>query len=143
MQSCLEFAKGKADIVLLQEPWISLENTTITHPAFTSIIPLIKNRPRVLTFISKENKGIKCTPRPDVLQDSDLQVLSLLASGLEEILLLNIYNEKSLEDNQNIYTVERVLSQVSIERRMILCGDLNAHHPWWNSSITEPRNSKK
>ena len=34
MQSCLETAAGKADIILFQESWISKEHTTVSHLSF-------------------------------------------------------------------------------------------------------------
>ena len=130
MHSVLESAVGKIDIILFQEPWIGPENITVSHPAFTSIIPATKLRPRVVAFISKANCNIKCTPRPDISTDSDLQALSISMPNLKEFLLLNIYNEKSLQDNSNEYTVERTLNQIKATQRTLLCGDLNAHHSW-------------
>ena len=141
MHSVLESAVGKIDIVLFQEPWIGPGNITVSHPAFTSIIPVTELRPRVVTFISKANCNIKCTPRPDISTDSDLQALSVSMPNLKEFLLLNIYNEKSLQENSSEYTVERALSQIRPLQRTLLCGDLNAHHSWWNSRISQAKNS--
>ena len=141
MHSVLESAVGKIDIVLFQEPWIGPGNLTVSHPAFTSIIPVTKLRPRVVTFISKANCNIKCTPRPDISTDSDLQALSISMPNLKEFLLLNIYNEKSLQEDSSDYTVERALKQIKPTQRTLLCGDLNAHHSWWNSRISQAKNS--
>ena len=63
--------------------------------------------------------------------------------NLKEFLLLNIYNEKSLEDNSSEYTVERALSQIKSSQRTLLCEDSSAHHSWWNSKITQARNADK
>ena len=142
MHSVLESAVGKVDIVLFQEPWIGPQNITVSHPAFTSIIPATELRPRVVAFIAKANCNLKCTSRPDISTDSDLQALSISMSNLKEFLLLNIYNEKSLREDSSEYTVERALSQIKSTQRTLLCGDLNAHHSWWNSKITQARNAE-
>src|SRR5690606_9310209 len=39
MHSILETAVKTADIVLLQEPWIGPNNTTVGHPSFNAICP--------------------------------------------------------------------------------------------------------
>ena len=128
MHSVLESAVGKVDIVLFQEPWIGPQNITVSHPAFTSIIPVTELRPRVVAFIAKANCNLKCTLRPDISTDSDLQALSISMPNLKEFLLLNIYNEKSLREDSSEYTVERALSQIKSTQRTLLCEDLNAHH---------------
>ena len=85
MQSLLNTLAGKTDIILLQEPWIFQDNqSTITHPAFNSIIPASQSqhsRPRVLAFISKTTE-LSCNPRPDIYSDLDVQVLEISAKGL-------------------------------------------------------------
>ena len=48
--------------------------------------------------------------------------------NLKKFLLLNIYNEKSLQENSSEYTVERALNQIKSTQRTLLCEDLNAHH---------------
>ena len=63
--------------------------------------------------------------------------------NLKKFLLLNIYNEKSLKEDSSEYTVERALSQIKSTQRTLLCEDLNAHHSWWNSKITQARNAEK
>ena len=144
MQSCLESAREKKiDIVLFQESWIGNNNITISHPAFTSIIPATTVRSRVITFISKNaTKNLRCTNRADISADADLQAISVSAAGLQEFLLLNVYNEKSLQDDSNMYTVERTLSSIQAADRTLICEDFNAHHSWWNSSISEARNAE-
>ena len=101
MHSVLESAVRKINIVLFQEPWIESGNITVSHSAFTSIIPVTELRLRVITFISKANCNLKCTPRPDILTDNNLQALSISMPNLKKFLLLNIYNEKSLQENSS------------------------------------------
>ena len=110
MHSVLESAVRKIDIILFQESWIESENITVSHSVFTSIIPVTELRSRVITFILKANCNLKCTPRSNILTDNDLQALSISMSNLKEFLLLNIYNEKSLQENLSKYTVERALN---------------------------------
>ena len=110
MHSVLESAVRKIDIILFQEPWIESENLTVSHSAFTSIIPVTELRSRVITFILKANCNLKFTSRSDILTDNDLQALSISMSNLKEFLLLNIYNEKSLQEKSSKYTVERALN---------------------------------
>ena len=143
MQSCLKYAVNQADIVVLQEPWIGPNNITVSHPAFTCILPASSSnlRPKVVTFVSKKQNGIRCTPRPDVSMDSDLQALSITGTGFQEVLLLNIYNKKSLQVDSTELTVERTLKQITTLKRTIICGDFNAHHTWWNSTIATPKNA--
>ena len=142
MHSVLESAVRKIDIVLFQEPWIGHQNITVSHSAFTSIISATKLRSRIVAFIAKANCNLKCTSRSDISTDSDLQALSISMLNLKEFLLLNIYNEKSLKENSSEYTVERTLNQIKSTQRTLLCGDLNAHHSWWNSKITQARNAE-
>ena len=102
MQSCLNSAINTADIILFQEPWIGRDNiTTVSHPVFTCLIPATSNdcRPRVAAFIFKTKVQLVCTPRPDITMDLDIQALSILAPGLKDTLLLNIYNEKNLQSD--------------------------------------------
>jgi Endonuclease-reverse transcriptase len=52
--------------------------------------------------------------------------------------LINIYNEKSLEPENPDYTIKQVLAYLVPSKFTILGGDFNAHHLWWNSTITSP-----
>jgi Endonuclease-reverse transcriptase len=38
--------------------------------------------------------------------------------------------------------VQRLLSQIVPYKNTIFCGDLNAHHSWWNSSVTSNNNNR-
>ena len=56
----------------------------------------------------------------------------------EGILLFNIYNEKSQNANdEQLYTIERELANIQLNsnQKVIIAGDFNAHHSWWNSKI--------
>ena len=50
----------------------------------------------------------------------------------------NIYNEKSLDEHK-IWTIDRISSKLDFKNdKVIICGDFNAHHNWWNSKINRP-----
>ena len=68
------------------------------------------------------------TPRPDICQDSDIQVLDISINDLPSLLMFNVYNEKQIGSEDYEYTVERKLSTVELPARAIICGDFNAHH---------------
>src|SRR5690349_18185828 len=77
MHSILESAVQNADILLLQEPWIGLNNTTVGHPSFASILPKEKpdRRSRVALFYSRSFPSLCINVRPDLLDDPDLLAL--------------------------------------------------------------------
>ena len=69
---------------------------TISHPSFYTILPYpasptIITRPRVLAYIRKSCR-VEFTPRYDICNDSDMQVIEFL--GEEPFYIINIYNEK-------------------------------------------------
>ena len=68
--------------------------------------------------------------------DSDLQAITIsINNSSETVLLLNVYNEKSQEEDSDMWTVERKLKDIQLFSKSIVCGDFNAHHAWWNSEI--------
>src|SRR4051794_3929281 len=70
----LELASRTADIILIQEPWISHDGNTITHPTFTTITPSHPTlRARVMTYINNTTQHLTTTPRPDISNDPNLQ----------------------------------------------------------------------
>ena len=107
MQFLLQYAVNcKIDVVLIQKPWIQ-ENKTISHPNFTSIISNISNlRPRVCTFVSKQNSKLMCTPRIDIINDPDLQILEIAMENIRNLQLINIYNEKSMTNDDAQYIID-------------------------------------
>ncbi len=133
MHACMEFAKTRADIVILQEPWVGDGNITISHSLFICIKPNIQNaRARVLIFVAKSTKEFTCTPRPDIVNSEDMQAILIANEKIQNgILLFNIYNEKAQNaDDEQLYTIERELAKVKLnsEQKVIIAGDFNAHH---------------
>ena len=137
--------QNHADIIAIQEPFIgqdknSGEYYTIAHPSYNSLIPQGECRLRVVIFTRKASKVI-FTPRTNIIMDTDIQVIEVQIprGNIKPFLIVNIYNEKSLNEGDNRYTIERRLNSISISSEFILLGDLNAHHPWWNKEATPTR----
>jgi len=63
-----------------------------------------------------------------------MQAISIANNKIQkEILLFNIYNEKSQNaDNKQLYMIERELAKVMLnsEQKVIIVEDFNAHHSW-------------
>ncbi len=133
MHACMKFAKNKTNIVILQESWMRDENITISHSSFICIKPNVQNtHVRVLIFVAKNAKKFTCISRSDIVNSEDMQAISIANNKIQrEILLFNIYNEKSQNaDDEQLYTIERELAKV------IIVEDFNAHHSWWNAKIS-------
>ena len=136
---CLEYAlSNQIDIVLFQEPW-TRDQKTISHPSFTCIMPKIATyRSRVAIFVTKGNPKLQCTPRTDLIDDYDMQIIEITIDEVRKVQIFNIYNEKSQSDRET-YTIDRLLIQLQPKStdQFVICGDFNAHHIWWNSKIQQ------
>ncbi len=141
MHACIKFAKNKTDIVILQESWMRNENITISHSSFICIKSNVQNTHiRVLIFVAKNAKKFTYTSRSNIVNSKDMQAISIANNKIQkEILLFNIYNEKSQNaDNEQLYMIERELAKVMLnsEQKVIIIEDFNAHHSWWNAKIS-------
>ena len=106
INTLLDFAVGTADLLLLQEPGFNPDNTFITtHPGFELLIPPkhLRKHNRTIAYVAKNNPYIKCSPRTDISQDPDIQVLEISTPSIAPITVFNIYNEH--EDTSNLYTI--------------------------------------
>src|SRR5436190_9071938 len=102
-------------------------------------------RPRVMIFARKQSRFNFCL-RSDICTDNDILIIDIIDKTnnfSKTIQVINIYNEKSLKDDCNEYTINRKLYEIVPDKNTILCGDLNAHHSWWNSTITNSKNADK
>ena len=137
MVTCLESGlELGTDFILFQEPYIKKDGATITHPSYNIILPETTLRPRVAIFHRKLSKFQYCQ-RND-LSSSDLLVIDILGSQIPNLQLINIYNEKSLEPEIESWTIDRALISLIPSKNTIIGGDFNAHHSWWNSSVSTP-----
>ena len=77
--------------------------TTISHSAFNCILPANTGvQLRVMAFVTKRNTvDMTVTPRPDICQVSDIQVLEIPINDLPSLLLFNVYNEKQIGSEDN------------------------------------------
>ncbi len=117
------------------------ENITILLSSFIYIKSNVQNTyVRVLIFIAKNAKKFTCTLRLNIVNSEDMQAISIANNKIQrEILLFNIYNEKSQNaDDEQLYMIERKLAKVMLnaEQKVIIIKDFNAHHSWWNAKIS-------
>ncbi len=141
MHACMKFVKNKTDIVILQESWMKDENITISHSSFICIKSNVQNTcVKILIFITKNTKKFTCTSRSNIVNSEDMQAILIVNNKIQrEILLFNIYNEKSQNaDNKQLYMIERELAKIKLnsEQKVIIVEDFNAHHSWWNAKIS-------
>ncbi len=96
-----------------------------------------------MIFARKQSRFNFCL-RSNICTDNDVLIIDIIDktnSYLETIQLINIYNEKSLKEDCTEYIIKRKLHEIVPNKNTILCGDLNAHHSWWNSTITNSKNA--
>ncbi len=140
MHMCIKFAKIRTNIVILQESWMKDENITILHSSFICIKSNIqKTWVRVLISVAKNTRKFICTLRSDIVNSKDIQAIMIANDKISnEILLLNIYNEKAQNaKKKQSYMIERKLAKIRLnnDQKVIIAENFNAHHSWWNAKI--------
>ena len=107
MTSALQIAyKQKTDFVLMQEISINIElnlNTVVSYPVYYCILSEVNDlRSRVAIYTRKRSR-FQAVTRYDIISDNDILIIDIIDSKkkLEIIQLVNIYNEKSLKENDN------------------------------------------
>ena len=112
-ESILEIGiKEKADIILVQEPWLITENgsyiRSITHLGYIQLLPPCQTtiRPRTITYI---RRGLTIETTQLAIDDPDIQVLQLKDKGGYLLQIINVYNER---DRQGVWTTHRALLQL-------------------------------
>src|SRR6266498_1572243 len=114
MYTCLEIGlERNIDFILIQEPWIAKDNTyTISHTVYhTILLEFCDIRPRVAVFAKKDLIYQFCY-RSDLCKDSDIIILDILNSEILDFQIMNVYNEKSLKENCNDWTLDRILPHI-------------------------------
>jgi hypothetical protein len=83
---------------------------------------------------------LEATPRPDIIDDPDCQVIDIRTANIEQFRVFNIYNKRQKTTPPGLYTMERLIDNIelSIIDRSLLVGDFNAHHHLWNSNCPSP-----
>ena len=147
MQGILDTASNTCDILFLQEPWQSYisanESRQLSHPDFEMITPPngTKARPaRVAIFFSKINPHLRCTQTKHAL-DLDALSVELSTPKIESFVAVNIYNNIVRGDPSHKHTLNRLQNDWSLPERSLILGDFNAHHPLWNSDLSQPKNA--
>ena len=131
-ESALETAiDHEADLIVIQEPWVTDDNTrSIAHQSFTQILPPDNNlRPRTLVYVSKAFRPLASLVISSP-KDPDLLAIDII-EGNAKIQLLNVYNEAD-QAGVGPKTLERCLFHQVLSPHTILLGDFNIHHPWWD-----------
>ena len=73
---------------------------TISHLIYIGILPSRKEgiRPKIIIF-ARKNTPYSYRARPDISNNSDILILQVSGLGISLFQLINIYNEKGLEEN--------------------------------------------
>ncbi len=116
MHICIEIGlERNIDFILVQELWIAKDNIyIISHTAYHIILPEFCDvRSRVAVFVKKDSMHQFCY-RSDLCKDSDIIILDILNSEIPDFQIMNIYNEKSLKENCNDWTLNRILPYIKL-----------------------------
>ncbi|KAK5989434.1 hypothetical protein PT974_10953 [Cladobotryum mycophilum] len=113
------------DIILMQEPWVSLkgDSMTKTHPGYRIYSPVnswegTRDRPRVMTYIRRNLELDADQTRPVATRD-------ILWIKTSDITIVNIYRDPDVPE-----TLEAILTW-PIPDRCLIAGDFNARHCSW------------
>jgi hypothetical protein len=138
LNTLLNKAGKTTDIILVQEANIENPRYATTHPDFFLLLPPYGARSAncMAAYISPRNPHLQVTPRLDMCEDPDIQVLEIGTALISPLYILNVYNEK--EPPSQLYTIPRSLVQMILPQCCIITGDLNAYHPLWNSRVRSP-----
>ena len=106
MYSLLNTAKRDVDIIIIQEPWLSRDGSTISHAFFHTYIAKHdeNERARTAIYVSNVHKYFTVNIRNDIIHDGDVQIIDIYISN-KVFRVYNVYNKK----RDNIYIVQRIL----------------------------------
>src|SRR6266511_5709806 len=115
--------------IFIQEPWIARNNNyTISYTAYHTILPeFYDGRPKMAVFAKKDSIH-QFYYRSDLCNDSNIIILDILNSEIPGFQIMNIYNKKSLKENCNDWTLNKILPYIKLQKYSIICGDFNEHH---------------
>jgi hypothetical protein len=83
-------------------------------------------RPRTLAYVSRT---LPLQVNSQNLSDPDIQVFEIQDTKGAKLQLINVYNEKDI--NQN-WTLDRCLYNLTLLPDVVLAGDFNTRHPSWD-----------
>ena len=85
-----------------------------------------------MIFVAKNTRKFICTSRSDIINNKDIQTIMIVNNKIsDEILLLNIYNEKAQNaEKKQLYMIEQELAKIRLNdnQKVIIAEDFNVHH---------------
>ena len=122
-------------IVLLQEQyWSSYMKTSPTHHSWTLYEPTTnKEKPRSSIYINNNLISVAQTTQIQLLLD-DVTAIEIATKDPQPTLIVNVY--KPCDKNTIPELYEHLQKMVTIRKytTIIIAGDFNSHHPYWNPS---------
>jgi len=133
------------DVILIQEPaWGFIGRDpddgsdvvgTVALRGWNTILPIsspssTSPRPRTLTYY-KPREDMTITPRPDILEDRDGQVLDVTQGNHPTTTLINIYNDSPKGVNSLLSRLQSA-NFTFPENPTMITGYFNLHHPSWS-----------
>ena len=124
------------DILLIQEPWIAFNGTRAT-PHWRVLYPKIyfEDNTKLLRSLILVNSNIP-TNSYQQIQFNTADVTGItLKIGDRKIIIINVYND--CNNDEAIHAVSEFLSNkypdayIPNDTHVIVCGDFNRHHSWW------------
>ncbi len=64
------------------------------------------HKQRIMTFVFKSFK-FSITSRSNLYSNTNIQILNISETNIEDFTILNVYNEKNKKSNSDEYTIER------------------------------------
>ena len=126
------------DILLIQEPWMAFNGTRATYDWRVLYLKIyFEDNTKPLRSLILVNSKIS-TNQYDQLQFNTADVSGIvLKSNNRKVVIINIYND--CNNNNALDAVSEFLSNkypddvVPHDTHIVICGDFNRHHPWWES----------
>lgn len=143
MLSLLHSSSLTTNIVIIQEPFIVRDTNspgswiTVSHGSFERLIPSSLNPARTIIYITTSNLSLQCQPRPDIINNQEIQCLEIKTPSIGPIILIHVYNEQiqasvQQPNTSNKHTIERTVTDLLLPTRCIIAGDFDAQHPRWD-----------
>lgn len=156
LHSLIQDSTKTRDVLFVQEPWWG----EIRNGRHASVKPgagwrcLLPRssipedaRPRVLAFY-KTRRDVTVIPRYDLIDDLDAMAVEVRQSGARPTIYVNIYNQREPAPDDNGQPARTTFDRVFLGDNpprfppgvpVVISGDFNEHHPWWETMATEPR----
>ena len=129
----------RADVILVQEPWVGADRerkVTKRHLAYTAVCPWQDwtERPRAITYARTDRRALACGPATDLIPHPDLVVCDVTLKATEggPLRIYNVYNACDSDKRRPREAVDAILNaQAPGPRKQIWAGDFNLHHHSW------------